>query len=160
MKLYVAGGWPFRHSINEYVNTLKSLGYEIVSNWISRENGINTISDYEANAQHDIDEVKKCDCLVVCLEDDKYAYRGSYTEIGCALGLNKPIIAICSGTVVHESDSLDSFSHYCMNNVFFWHKNIIRVKSRDEATEALAVLQKHNNEIINLTLSNYNSNHC
>ena len=133
MKIYTASGWLFRERIAKINNDLKSKGLNIISTWIEEEAGISTPEDSRIDAIRDVNQVKECDVLLAIMDDDKYAYRGTWTEIGVAIALNKKIIVVCPGTQNKISDIKYEYSHYCMTNVFFWHPNIIRVKTIDDA---------------------------
>jgi nucleoside 2-deoxyribosyltransferase len=137
MKLYVAGGWKFRDEIAVVKTQFETYGYTITSNWIDRENGLFTPENFENDANMDIKEVTEADVLVAVMTDPEYAYRGTCTEIGCALGQNKPVVIICPGTSKKISDTKWEFSHYCQRNVFFWHKNITHVLNVDDAVAHL-----------------------
>ncbi len=117
--IYVAGGWPFRHRIKPIMDELKSKGYQINSGWIDRENRINTPEDYGRCAYLDTEEVRASDILLAIMDDDSYAYRGTWLEIGCAIGLDKKVVLLCPGTTTNTSDGEYDHSYYCIRNVFF-----------------------------------------
>jgi hypothetical protein len=75
------------------------------------------------------------------LDDDKYAYRGTFTEVGCAFGQNKSVVILCPGTSTKLSDDRYEYSHYCMTNVFFHHPNAIHATKFDQVVEILKELQ-------------------
>ncbi len=139
MKLYIASGWPFRHSVAEINKQLRANGFDIISTWIEKENGISTPESFAADALRDTTEVNSADVLLAIMMNDKYSYRGTWTEIGCSIGLKKRIIIVCPGlgTQRQISDTCYEYSYYCMNNVFFWHPAIQRVKTIDDAIELL-----------------------
>lgn len=76
------------------------------------------------------------------MNDEKYAYRGTFTELGCALGLEKPINIMCNGKVTYVNETSCTFSHYCMKNVFFWHKDIVHVDNIQDAVIELKKIEK------------------
>ena len=141
IKVYVAGGWKFRAKIKEIMELLNEYQeFEVISGWIDRENGDFSPSALASDAHFDFKEISESDVVFVVMTDPKYAYRGSFTEIGYAIGIKRPVIVWCDGairkqTVVHdvESDEKESvdveYTHYCMTNVFFHHKEIIQVDS-------------------------------
>ena len=90
------------------------------------ENGINTPEEYAKDALRDTTEVAKADVLLAVMLDDKYAYRGTWTEIGTAIGLGKRIILVCTGLNEEKriSDERYEYPYQCMTNVFFWHQVI------------------------------------
>ena len=146
LNIYLAGGWKFRADIAPIKLQLESKGYNVVSHWMERENGIVTPDDFQHNANMDIKEVIESNILVCIMTDSKYAYRGTFTEIGCALGQNMPIIIVCPGTKTKLSDNKWEFSHYCQYNVFYWHKNIQHSKDIYEAFEFLNLVNHFHKE--------------
>jgi nucleoside 2-deoxyribosyltransferase len=138
MKIYTAGGWPFRGEISDINNELKSKGLDVISTWIEAETGISTPEDSAKDAVRDVEEIKKCDILLAIMTDEKYAYRGTWFEIGCALALNKKIIIVCPYGETKVSDTKYEYTHYCMTNVFFWHPSITRLKTLNDALSYIA----------------------
>jgi len=139
MKIYTAAGWPFRKDTTLINKRLVSEGFNVISTWIEEENGINTPEAYAKDALRDTNQVAEADVLLAIMTDDKYAYRGTNCEIGVALALNKKIIIVCPGFGEEKWISENRYNHpyYCMNNVFFWHPGITRVKTLNDAIELL-----------------------
>jgi nucleoside 2-deoxyribosyltransferase len=137
MKLYVAGGWKYREEIAQYAKRLEDHGHYVVSTWAGREQGIRTPQAFEQHALADIDEVSNADVLVAVMTDPEYAYRGTFSEIGCALGLNKDIIIVCPNTGKQISDTKWEFDYHCQTNVFYWHPAIFHTKNLVETLEQL-----------------------
>lgn len=92
MKLFVSGKYGDKKLIKTKMDELIKLGYEITHDWTTFENGK---YDLSSAAVFDINGVKSCDVHVIVITDDKYVYRGTFTELGCALGLEKPILIFC-----------------------------------------------------------------
>lgn len=143
--VYVAGGWISRETIRVKNNDLRSLGFNITSKWIERENGINNPDDYRECSKFDINEIAQSDTVLAFMTDPKYAYRGTFTEIGCAIGSGKRIIVICDGICTKVDDNISdrkkqtvTFSHACMQNVFFWDYRIEHVKTFEDAVKLLS----------------------
>lgn len=132
MKIYLAGAWHRLSEIKAIGDHLKNNGHELTSSWTTREHGQKTIEKCINDAIIDIDEVKAADIVVAIMNEPNYPYRGTCCEIGCALGLNKQVLAICPGEVILEDNEL-TFTHDCMSNVFFWHPNVVHVKNVYEA---------------------------
>lgn len=152
-----------RNDIRKYLLQLEEFNsrqFEICSTWIDRETGDNTSSAQAQDAYLDIKEVLESDVLVAIMDDPEYAYRGTFSEIGCALGANKPIIIFCPGIVTgvisnNEKDSSKAdepskfdktqrvnYSHKCMTNVFYHHPSIRHVKTWDKVFDCLTQLQR------------------
>jgi len=95
VKIYVAGKWSDKDSIGTRIRTLESLGYEITHNWTEIEDGLNyTESELAHLASWDIQGVCDADLVIFLFEDGQYAYRGTYTEFGCAIGSGKEILVV------------------------------------------------------------------
>lgn len=131
--VYVAGGWEFRVRLKLLMDTIQEKGLTVTSKWIERENGVNTPEALASDANFDISEVCASDYVLAILDDTKYAYRGTFTEIGCALGAGKRVIIVCPGEGEKLSDTRYNYSHYCMTNVFYWHPSIVHVTTVEEA---------------------------
>ncbi len=136
-KIYLAGGWQFRNNIKKIKATLSWLGFNVISGWIERENRVNTPEDYAKCSKLDIDEVCECDVLFAVMDDPIYTYRGTYSEIGCALGLGKQVVILCDGTSTKIDDNTYEFSHYCMRNVFYWHPLITHTTNLEDVIKEL-----------------------
>lgn len=88
MKLYVAGKYESKDFIQLVIEELRLNGYDITFDWTR-----DPIEDWAERAKHDLDGVRRCDCLVV-VALNPYHYRGTLGEIGAALALGKPVIII------------------------------------------------------------------
>ena len=64
------------------------------------------------------------------MDDADYSYRGTYTEIGCALGIGKPLHIVCP---------FEEGNTYLQTNVFYWHQDITHHKSWAEFLEFMQV---------------------
>lgn len=143
VSVYVAGGWPFRHDVKAVMDRFRDEGFNVVSGWIERENGINTPDALANDAIADIEEITRADVVFAVLTDDKYAYRGSFTEIGCAIGQNKPVIIFCPGTAkqVPDNENRYEYSHVCQSNVFYWHPICRHVSTLEDGIDILKNLK-------------------
>lgn len=140
ISIYVAGGWEFRRQIANINADLRAQNFRVVSGWIGRDAcGKKTPQDLASDAQFDIDEVTEANVLLAIMDDSKYAYRGTFTEIGCALGQKKTVIIVCPGMSQITVENT-SYPFYCMSNVFFWHPNIYRVNTVEEAISVIKTL--------------------
>lgn len=119
-KIYVAGRFK-DENIPDYIQTLKDKGYFITYNWTKHKELLPIYS-----SSHDIDGVKSCDILIAIMDDNEYAYRGTYCEIGCALGLDKRIIIVNP----HEKS-------YCMEPCFYHHPIIEHVATFNDVLNLL-----------------------
>lgn len=126
MKLYIAGKFSEKDLTRTYMEEVIKLGHTITHDWTSFEKEGDETERMRLSAEKDIQGVRDCDCMVALLTDPKYAYRGSFTEIGCGLGLNKKVI------VVNPDDNA-----YCTTNCFYHHPDIIHVKSWGDVLDNL-----------------------
>lgn len=149
-KIYVAGSWMQRAYLQTKMTELRKLNYLITSNWPTFETKLDNPDDYAECSRLDIDGVVNADTVLAFMTDPAYPYRGTCTEIGCAIGSGRRIIVICDGTLTKKnhndhkktdermSDKFDfTFSHMCMNNVFFWDPRIEHVSSFEDALKLL-----------------------
>lgn len=149
LKIYVAGGWKFREKIKEIMELLdEHSDFKVISGWIARENGDFSPKALANDAYFDFQEIQESDVVFVVMTDPDYSYRGSFTEIGYALGIKRPVIVWCDGkirsqtTVTNETtgevEKVDvDYTHSCMTNVFFHHPEIIQVDSLAKGIQEL-----------------------
>ncbi len=139
MKLYVASGWNFRKDVQKINDRLRSENFDIISTWIECENGISSPTAYTIDAVRDTTEITNCDILLAIMSDKEYAYRGTFTEIGYAIGIKKPILIVCPGIsdVQKISEIKYNYSYSCMTNVFFWHTDCNHVPDLEEAIKKI-----------------------
>lgn len=152
-KIYVAGAWIHRGDIHTKMEELQENDFIVTSKWPSRENTLNNPDAYKECSRLDIEELVNADTVLVFMTDPTYAYRGTFTEIGCAIGSGRRIIIICDGTCIIPEKSSPSesniyhnmqhihqnmtFSHSCMQNIFFWDPLIEHVSSFEDAIKLL-----------------------
>lgn len=123
---YVAGGLRFPKLVNEVQQLIYN--YEhcyITMDWTQFE-GINTHDTPEQcreTSKRDVDGVMNADVFVAVFQDPNYAYRGTFTELGIALGSKKKIYIL---DLIKEEDSK------VKQNVFFYDEQITHVRSVDE----------------------------
>lgn len=127
VNIFVSGKYNDMFYISNRINELKKLGYNVTHDWTKHKD-----DTFINKAVNDINGVKNCDVHVVIITDDSYAYRGTFTEIGCSLGLDKKIIIVCPYD-----------KPLCSNVPFFHHPNINHCKSW---TECLLILERFNSD--------------
>jgi len=125
---YLAGAYRARDTLVSYIDSLKALGYECTFNWAACEAHSDDHEQMGYFASKDIDGVANADVVVAIMDDKDYAYRGTFTEIGCALGLGIPVVIYCPRP--HHQV-------YARSNCFFCHPAIRHVSTWDEATQAI-----------------------
>ena len=94
----MAGAWTDRKHLQEVMDELRSKNINVTSNWPSREDTLDIPTVYRDCSRFDIEEIKSADYVLAFMTLKDYAYRGTFTEIGCAIGANKKIIVVCDGT--------------------------------------------------------------
>lgn len=127
-KVYLAGKWADKPLILEFMNQIKGLGFEITHDWTKNEKTTNDPSELANFAKLDIDGVVNADIYIGVFTDPKYAYRGTFTELGAAIATNKKILLFCPDE-----------KSYCCSNCFFHHPNTIHFNSWDKLISYLAV---------------------
>lgn len=148
IKVYIAGGWKFRDEAREIQEMVRSEpNLCVTSTWVDREVTGMCPAKMSHAAKLDIEEVKEADVVLAIMKDNAYAYRGTFSEIGCALGQRKHVIIVCPGSYsLQMSANKDSlaphFSHCCMTNVFFWHPEVLHAKTVKAALLILSTFEK------------------
>ena len=112
MKIYLAGALKNKIFIRQKMTELQQLGHQITHDWTKFET-IPLIDEFPRRAVDDINGVKETDLLIAIMDDAKYAYRGTFTEIGCALGLNKNVLILCP--------VIEGEKNFCQTNCFYYH---------------------------------------
>lgn len=120
MKLYVAGRLK-DCKIKDYIDQFQDNGYSITHNWTEYIG-----NEKSQSALDDINGVKNADVLVAIMNHSNYEYRGTFCEIGCAIGLSKLVIIV--------NDNPDN---YCSQLCFYHHPSILHVSTVDEAIQLL-----------------------
>lgn len=131
LKLYVAGPFVGKDDVASVEFDIQEefgVSVEIVSHWRQREGGLELMPQ---NAILDLEELNQADALVAVMPAQfrTYPFKGTFTEIGYALGQKKHVF------IVGEFDQRFSrnqrnncgvfeYDYEAANNVFFWHKDI------------------------------------
>lgn len=132
-KFYLAGKWADRQALLVRANELEQLSWQCTYKWMLHEN-IDPELQGQAREQamahmavNDLNGVLAADVVVALMDDPKYPYRGTCTELGAALAAKKTVVVINP----HGSEA------YCYNNVFYHHPDIIHYQSWAEAKSEL-----------------------
>ena len=92
-KVYIAGKWSEKELAIKRMRELENIGYTITHNWATydanKESG--QAIHFQDMADHDIEGVLTSNMYIGIFDDDNYAYRGTFTELGLALAKKKPI---------------------------------------------------------------------
>ena len=115
MKVYVAGKWDQKACVRNVVSKLESYGHTITYRWFDIEHDNDCATDLRRTyADADIEGVRTADAVVLLMDDPAYAYRGTFTELGAALALDKPVHLYNP----HGQEAA------CTTNVFYWATGI------------------------------------
>lgn len=133
LRFYVGGKFADMHRVNALVSQIEAMSPRLVCthNWAKRaiekvdRPRIRHLTD-AVDALLDVDGVVNADVVVLLMDDaGDYPYRGTHTELGCALGAKKPVILINP----HGETSPVT------TNVFYWHPFVTPVSSIEKALE-------------------------
>lgn len=125
---YLAGAYTQKDALNARIEALEDEGYQCTWNWTRAEDHATDHDTMGYWAAKDIDGVKTADFVVVVMDDPGYAYRGTFTEIGAALGLGKPIY-IYSPCKPNDL--------YARTNCFYCHPSVRHFSSWTDLIDAL-----------------------
>lgn len=126
MKIYLCGKWADACSLREKMNELKWYGHTITHDWT-----FNNSNFPKQSSKLDIDGVRNADIVIAIMDDPEYAYRGTFTEIGCALGQRKNVLIVCPPLTDETKD------YWCKTNCFFYHPQIFHYNSWEEVLTIL-----------------------
>ena len=121
MKVYVAGKFTDKENIQAKMKNIEKLGCVITFDWTRFED-----EDLTRAAEKAIIGVKTCDIVIVIMDDKDYSYRGTFTEVGIAIGTNKIIFlynpnkdASCDTNVFYHAKEITHFKqwHMLLNEV-------------------------------------------
>jgi nucleoside 2-deoxyribosyltransferase len=84
-----------------------------------------------------LEGVKTADVVVALFTDPFYPYRGTFTELGCALGLGKCVMAVCPAYCQYLEIGKDKPSY--ASNCFFHASRVVHCPSVDTVLPLLKV---------------------
>ena len=120
--VYLAG--KFRDPrIPSFIQELRGLaGIGVTHDWTLEKD-----KPQSEAAVFDMEGVVQCDIFVAVMDDLTYDYRGTFTELGAALALKKPILLVRG-----------SVEQYAKTNCFFLHPSIFHVSSFSSVLQILS----------------------
>lgn len=139
MSFYLAGKWSDKENIIRKINQLTDLGLKCSHNWTQNESKTRDDTDLGHFAQLDINGVKNSDYYIAYMNDSEYQYRGTYTELGCALGLNKKTFIVYEYPLNQKDGSRSNANRNC----FFYHPDIQRFDNWDTFIEEFKTIIQH-----------------
>ncbi|WP_323708199.1 nucleoside 2-deoxyribosyltransferase [Mammaliicoccus sciuri] len=129
IKFYVAGSFGNKNVVNKLIKSLEQHGLQNTYNWTLNDKAINK-EDLRKIGQSEAGAVKNSDILLAILPGGK----GTYTEIGIAIGHNKPILLLAQNEKIFEADNAATF--YFLENVY--RKQLDRVDVYEEVVGIIA----------------------
>lgn len=112
---YMISKFATKDIIKEKIKEVQNIGFCVTHNWTKEENYSKPKS---TQVEQDINGVVKADFVIAIIDNPNYHYRGSFAEIGCALGLDKPVYLVTNNLE-------DGSASHC----FLFHRNIIRFQT-------------------------------
>jgi len=126
MKFYLAGKWSDKEKITSLMKDLTDLGHTCAHNWTKNEAKTRDDSTLGGFALLDINGVKDADYYIAFINDPDYLYRGTFTEMGAALGLGKHVY------IVEELPPRpDDGRHPCQRSCFYFHPQVHHLQGWD-----------------------------
>jgi nucleoside 2-deoxyribosyltransferase len=127
VKVFVATGFPQKEDARRVMSALIARGVGVTYDWTRPRTGLDRLNMAMADAAG----VKAADALIAIMTLPDYDYKGTWTEIGMAIGHGHPILLV---SPFADNDPAAK----CAKNVYFAHPNMLRVaKSVDEFLERL-----------------------
>lgn len=134
---YLAGAFNQKQFLNKLIQKIeKSTKLKCTWNWSKVEEQNTSREIFGYYAKKDIDGVVDADVFIAVFNDPNYSYRGTSTELGCAIGLEKDIFIYNPHDNIDEIEVSDedvkdncSDEKYIENfnaktNCFYHHPNI------------------------------------
>jgi nucleoside 2-deoxyribosyltransferase len=139
LRVYVAGCFFHKERFQDIATALRLLGCTVVSGWMDR--GRPDPTQRQAFADKDLEELASADMLVAVMDEKEYDYRGTFTEIGFALGQGKSVIIVCPTRLVPSDMWDEDLDHYCQNNVFFSSTGIAGIEHVKTVVDLYALIR-------------------
>lgn len=118
--IFIAGGFHHRVQIAEKIRKAAKLGWTVTHDWTQKLTD-NTHRAHSATAKTDAEAIFAANVVVAIMDDPTYEYKGTFTELGMAIGMNlcgkKKAIYIVNP--VHSRRTAK-----CQRNVYYAHEFI------------------------------------
>ncbi len=95
-RIYVAGKWSEKDAARNVMARVRAAGHSITEDWTQHAEGVKTSGQLANDATHDLAGIKASDALLVLLTDASYPYRGTFWEMGFAIGCEKRVIVVAN----------------------------------------------------------------
>jgi len=134
MKVYLAGKFADCNGpMGEKRDSIIEQGHEITHDWMTFETPSRNHVYKGVMATRDINGVAAADAVIIVMDDFEYSYRGSFTELGAALALSKPVLMVSPGNVEDSAGF--------KTNVFWHHPSISYTSDWPDALKWLSSMQ-------------------
>src|SRR5690242_7454502 len=94
MRIYVAGKWADKALIRSRMTQLEALGHTITYDWTTHKENKTQQTEYATEAAADYVGVTQAQLFIAFMDDPNYAYNGTFTEMGIALGRKTPVVIV------------------------------------------------------------------
>lgn len=113
-RVFVATGFRQQKLAQDLMSALKLRGHVITCDWTRPVPGMSAAD--KAVADHR--GVVEAEVVIAVMTLKDYEYKGTWTEIGIALGAGRPVLLVTPFTKSEDAT--------CAKNVYFWHPAITR----------------------------------
>lgn len=113
--VFVATGFKQKADGRLLMHELQQRQLLIACDWTVEHAGLTKA----AMAVRDVDAMKRADVLVAVMTLTDYEYKGTWTEIGMALGRGIPVVLVSPFEKAEDA--------ICARNVYFHHPSFVRV---------------------------------
>lgn len=134
MKFYLAGKWSEKEKITSLIKSLTDLGHTCTHDWTKNEAEVRDDPALGEFARLDINGVKEADYYIAFINDHEYQYRGTFTELGAALGLEKNVFIV---EELPPRPDEGERRHPCQRTCFYFHPSIVHIKGWDNLLNTL-----------------------
>lgn len=115
LTFYMGGKWANRIEIHMLIEQLEDLGARVTHDWTrTKADDPPTEEQQHDAAEKDVNGVRDADVVILLMTDKTYAYRGTCTELGVALGCCKEHIWIVGPSTADAARNV------------FWHHPRVR----------------------------------
>jgi hypothetical protein len=135
LRIYVAGAFCDKAAVRRVQDALRAAGHTITLDWTWHEDGTKDAAALAADAAADVDGVARADAALFLFTQPTYAYRGTFTELGVALGM---AAAGAKQRLVIVDALPASTAAYYRTNCFFHHGAVKPADRFDSVAAALA----------------------
>jgi len=127
--VFVASGWNQKEAAHALMLEVEKRGLQIARDWTTGANGLTK----REMSVRDVEAMCKAQVLVAVMTLQHYEYKGTWTEVGMALGRGIPVVLV--SPFVKEEEAV------CAKNVYFHHPSFTRFKNAEELLAAIDSVQ-------------------